>query len=124
MTHSLGGGAQGLRLALSDASGALTLQRDGRMLLIELAVERRGEALVILELGGNDLMLSGLQAGAQASVEVGSEGDRITLTLDPVGRSLLRVTVPGGQGPVTLRVSAGEGELLERTVRMEEIPPL
>jgi hypothetical protein len=124
MAHGRGAVGQGLRLALADASGALAVQRDGRILMIELAVDRPEAAPVVLALIGTELKLEGLQAGAQASVEVDSEGHRVTLTANPVGRSLLRVATPGEVAVVGLRVSAGERVLLEREIRVGEVPAL
>ncbi len=122
MTHGRDG--RGLRLPLADGCGWLTLQRDDRLLMIELAVEHPGEAPVSLELSGNKLILNGLRAAAQVSVEVAPDGNRITLTADPIGRSSLQVLAAGAEGMVVLRVAAGEEKLLERALRMEEVPPL
>jgi hypothetical protein len=120
MTHGRDG--RSLRLPLADGSGALTVSRDGSTLLVELAVDRPGSTPLALELGGENLILNGLQTDEQTSVEVGPEGGRIALTLEPVSRSLLRVSAPGADAVVGVRVSAGGSDLLEREIRVGEVP--
>ncbi|MBI4916307.1 MAG: hypothetical protein HY825_10710 [Acidobacteria bacterium] len=113
----------GLALELSDRAGRLTLRRDGQALLLDLEVTGRSPAPVVLEIEGSGLAVEGLLAGGRASVEVDRGASRIAMAVEPASRSELRVTASGDQATVTLRVTAGEGRLLERTLRLDEIPP-
>lgn len=116
-------GQGGLVLELSDRAGRLTLRRDGQALLLDLEVNGRGPVPVVLEIEGSGLAVEGLLAGGRASVEVDRRASRIAMAVEPTSRTELRVTAPGEQATLTLRVKAGEGRFLERTVGVDEIPP-
>jgi len=124
MTHrSPLGDHGGLVLPLDRGSGRLTLRRDGSALLLDLDVTLSEAGPVVLEIEGGGLALEGVLAGGPSSVEVSHDAGRIALAVEPVSRNELRLTVAAETAVLTVRVSAGERTVLEREVRVAEVPP-
>ena len=112
----------GLRLASSDGSATLMLSREGSTLQIEVAVDRPDNQPLDLEILGNTLTLKDLQSDGKASTEVGPDGSRIVVRIEPASRATLHVRAAGEGAVVGLRASVGESVLLERRTRLDEVP--
>ena len=114
--------AGGLRLALIDGSATLVLSREGPTLQIDVVVDRRDNPPLDLEVLGNDLILQDLQSNGKASMRVGPEGGRVVVRIEAASRATLHVRAAGEGAVVGLRASVGESVLLERRIRLDEVP--
>jgi hypothetical protein len=117
MTHD-----RGLRLAPADGSAGLTLSRDGSALRIGVSVDRAGGMPLTLEILGNNMTFKDLQSDGRASVEVGADGERIVVTLEPASRSTLLIGTAGEDAVLVFRATADKGVLLDREVRVIDVP--
>ena len=108
--------SEAVTIDLAGDHGALSIWREGPVLIAELGLMGDIEVELVLESDAGDLVVGGAGMAGSPASEVSLDGGRVVLRANGAGRYALTVIATEKRVPIRLRVNSGGAVLADRWI--------